>query len=280
MELTNSTLLKTPEPEIQTPARPQPPLTNGVLKRHPPPPHHHHHPIVVTYKECLKNHAASLGGHALDGCGEFMPAPTPATPTSLKCAACGCHRNFHRREPEEPLPLLPPPLEFRPHHRHHPPPPPNNSSPDNSPSPPPISSAYYPSAPHMLFALRAPPTDMIINSPTAAAASMNGRKRFRTRFTQIQREKMLELAERLCWKMQKKDEDLINGICGEIGVEKGVFKVWMHNNKSSSSKKDHSIAISTPPPSRNGAAAAGGPFHRRDGEENIDLGNNGSSSSS
>ncbi|KAL2454594.1 Zinc-finger homeodomain protein 11 [Abeliophyllum distichum] len=101
----------------------------------------------VNYKECLKNHAASLGGHAVDGCGEFMLSPTanPSEPTSLKCAACGCHRNFHRRE--DPLP----------HHRHHPPPPlpasrGNRSSP-NSPSPPPISSSYYPSAPHMLLAL-------------------------------------------------------------------------------------------------------------------------------
>ncbi|KAK1352121.1 zinc-finger homeodomain protein 4-like [Heracleum sosnowskyi] len=28
----------------------------------------------VKYKECLKNHAASMGGNATDGCGEFMPS--------------------------------------------------------------------------------------------------------------------------------------------------------------------------------------------------------------
>ncbi|MFS8030676.1 putative transcription factor ZF-HD family [Helianthus anomalus] len=46
-----------------------------------------------------------VGGHAGDGCGEFMTSPTssPTYPTSLKCAACGCHRNFHRRELEESL---------------------------------------------------------------------------------------------------------------------------------------------------------------------------------
>uniref|UniRef100_A0A368UJC4 ZF-HD dimerization-type domain-containing protein n=1 Tax=Glycine max TaxID=3847 RepID=A0A368UJC4_SOYBN len=78
-------------------------FTNGTLKRHPittvaPPPS-----MVVSYKECLKNHAASIGGHALDGCGEFMPSSStvPSDPRSLKCAACGCHRNFHRREPQE-----------------------------------------------------------------------------------------------------------------------------------------------------------------------------------
>ncbi|XP_022957280.1 zinc-finger homeodomain protein 9-like [Cucurbita moschata] len=55
--------------------------------------------MVVSYRDCLKNHAATVvGGHALDGCGEFMPSitSTPTDPTSLNCAACGCHRNFHR----------------------------------------------------------------------------------------------------------------------------------------------------------------------------------------
>ncbi|GLT54884.1 hypothetical protein SLA2020_280450 [Shorea laevis] len=79
---------KSPEADSETPTRIQPskPLSfsNGVLKRHNP--HHqqyqhqHHHlanpQLVVIYKECLKNHAASLGSHALDGCGEFMPCPS------------------------------------------------------------------------------------------------------------------------------------------------------------------------------------------------------------
>ncbi|KAL3615293.1 Zinc-finger homeodomain protein 9 [Castilleja foliolosa] len=107
MELSNSTV-KTPEAEteaptqtrVQLPAAKQSPFRNSVLKRHAPP--QLHHPVVVTYRECLKNHAAAIGGHAIDGCCEFMPSPAsnPVDPTSLKCAACGCHRNFHRREPE------------------------------------------------------------------------------------------------------------------------------------------------------------------------------------
>ncbi|KAL0342961.1 UNVERIFIED_CONTAM: Zinc-finger homeodomain protein 1 [Sesamum angustifolium] len=52
------------------------------------------------YKECLKNHAVGIGGHAVDGCGEFMPAGEEGTLESLRCAACNCHRNFHRRENE------------------------------------------------------------------------------------------------------------------------------------------------------------------------------------
>ena len=45
------------------------------------------------YKECMRNHAAAMGGQAFDGCGEYMPS----SPDALKCAACGCHRSFHRR---------------------------------------------------------------------------------------------------------------------------------------------------------------------------------------
>ncbi|KAK4426200.1 Zinc-finger homeodomain protein 9 [Sesamum alatum] len=306
MDLTNSTV-KTPDAETETPTRIQPakpsPFTNGVLKRHPP--LHLHHPVVVTYKECLKNHAATLGGHALDGCGEFMPSPAsnPADPTSLKCAACGCHRNFHRREPEEPLLSVPPnatpALEYRPHHRHHPPPPPpppprgnSGSSPNNSPSPPPISSSYYPSAPHMLLALShglsAPPPDSGtpisggINANSAPLLSSNSRKRFRTKFTQDQKEKMFEFAERVGWKMQKRDEDVISEFCSEIGVDKGVFKVWMHNNKNTFGKKDQphlSNTTTTTPPGATtnggginfsplGSAAAEGHYHHQHEENN------------
>ncbi|KAL6587518.1 Zinc-finger homeodomain protein [Orobanche minor] len=332
MELNNSTI-KTPEAEteapiparIQLPAKPSP-FSNGVLKRHAPP-LHLHPPVVVTYKECLKNHAAALGGHAVDGCGEFMPSPASnhADPTSLRCAACGCHRNFHRREPEETWPLLLPAppesaLEYRPHHRHHPPPPQppqptSGGSPEDSPSPPPISSAYYPSAPHMLLALSHPPPGdsggaaASASVPAAAAPgpthlpNSGGRKRFRTRFTHNQREKMLELAERVGWKMHRKDEDLINGYCREIGVDKVVFKVWMHNNKNTLGKKDHPphftsdrIAISTPQSAApmNGSSAGGHYHHRQPEVENNDskenvldhnhsaqiLRTNGSSSSS
>ncbi|KAL9391735.1 hypothetical protein Peur_015655 [Populus x canadensis] len=54
----------------------------------------------VKYGECLKNHAASVGGYAVDGCREFMASGEEGTADALTCAACGCHRNFHRREVE------------------------------------------------------------------------------------------------------------------------------------------------------------------------------------
>ncbi|GAA0153857.1 hypothetical protein LIER_11996 [Lithospermum erythrorhizon] len=218
---------------------------------------HHHHAVVVTYKECLKNHAASMGGHSVDGCGEFMPSPNvnPSDPTSLRCAACGCHRNFHRREPEEPT--FPPPnttplLEYQPHHRHHPPqppPPPQNTNlshntPPSSPSPPPISSSYYKLLP---LPVSIPSSDNNTCTPFSPGSSTNpsSRKRFRTKFTQEQKEKMLEFAEKIEWKIQNQDKEMINGFCNEIGVERGVLKVWMHNNKNTLGKKDQSSNMAT-----------------------------------
>ncbi|XP_051117707.1 mini zinc finger protein 2-like [Andrographis paniculata] len=55
---------------------------------------------TVRYMECQRNHAANVGGYAVDGCREFMPCGEEGTSGALTCAACGCHRNFHRREVE------------------------------------------------------------------------------------------------------------------------------------------------------------------------------------
>lgn len=48
---------------------------------------------------------------------------------------------------------------------------------------------------------------------------------------------MHNFAEKLGWRMQKGDEGLVQDFCKEIGVSRGVFKVWMHNNKNTSGRK-------------------------------------------
>ncbi|KAL0342962.1 UNVERIFIED_CONTAM: Zinc-finger homeodomain protein 1 [Sesamum angustifolium] len=68
-------------------------------------------------------------------------------------------------------------------------------------------------------------------------SSSGGKKRFRTKFTQEQKDKMLNLAERLEWKIQKQDEELVQQFCSEVGVKRNVLKVWMHNNKHTLGKK-------------------------------------------
>lgn len=70
------------------------------------------------YQECPKNHAANLGGH---GAGRLrgvhaVVGGEPADPTSLMCAACCCHCNFHcwllegSPPPPPPLALPGPPM--------------------------------------------------------------------------------------------------------------------------------------------------------------------------
>uniref|UniRef100_A0A1D1Z6G1 ZF-HD homeobox protein At4g24660 n=1 Tax=Anthurium amnicola TaxID=1678845 RepID=A0A1D1Z6G1_9ARAE len=224
--------------------RPFVPLSfvNGALKNHndsvlPPWSGHrssrgHRHQVV--YRECMKNHAASLGGHAIDGCGEFMssPASNQAAPASLTCDACGCHRNFHRR-------LVHGSGEGAHHRRHR-----EGRGGDgprdkeeeeeevhthSSSPPPPLSkpsaacNQYSSSAPNMFMAISA--------GGQVAGSSVVPRKRFRSKFSAEQKARMQELSQRLGWRMQKRDEALVEQSCQEIGVSRGVFKVWLHNNK-------------------------------------------------
>nr|CAD1826433.1 unnamed protein product [Ananas comosus var. bracteatus] len=248
-------------------------FSNGALKKH----HHHHHhhhlhrvppaaaaaaAVAVAgdflYRECLKNHAASLGGHALDGCGEFMPSPAanPSDPTSLKCAACGCHRNFHRRMPE-PISLHHPDDAREGEgegedemdgarggpagdHRRH------AAEEDDEDDDDEDEEEIADGPQHQQHHLRglggarirrrapdpaAPAGPAHAPPGAAAAAALLPRKRFRTKFSPEQKERMQGLAERLGWRMQKRDEGIVDEWCREMGVGKGVFKVWMHNNK-------------------------------------------------
>lgn len=63
------------------------------------------------------------------------------------------------------------------------------------------------------------------------------KKRFRTKFTQEQKDKMLEFAEKVGWRIQKQDELAVEEFCAEVGVKRQVLKVWMHNNKHAMRKQ-------------------------------------------
>lgn len=63
------------------------------------------------------------------------------------------------------------------------------------------------------------------------------KKRFRTKFSQEQKEKMLNFAEKVGWKIQKQEEGVVQQFCQEVGVKRRVLKVWMHNNKHTLAKK-------------------------------------------
>lgn len=49
---------------------------------------------------------------------------------------------------------------------------------------------------------------------------------------------MREFAEKLGWKMQRSDQRLVEEFCREVGVSRGVLKVWMHNNKYTIGKRE------------------------------------------
>ncbi|KQJ98684.1 zinc-finger homeodomain protein 1 [Brachypodium distachyon] len=243
----------------------------------------------VRYRECLKNHAVGIGGHAVDGCGEFMAAGEDGSIDALSCAACGCHRNFHRKESEEspaaaavaaaaagaitPYGAMPPLPghhgQFSPyyrtpagylhhpqqHHHHH-------------------QMAAAMAAGHAQRPLALPSTShsggrdeagaadvdmsammlspVVMGSMSMAGLSFGsggsaggpygsggsaGKKRFRTKFSQEQKERMQAFADRLGWRIQKHDEAAVQQFCEEVGVKRHVLKVWMHNNKHTLGKK-------------------------------------------
>ncbi|GKV33611.1 hypothetical protein SLEP1_g42096 [Rubroshorea leprosula] len=194
----------------------------------------------IRYRECLKNHAVSIGGHAVDGCGEFMAAGDEGTMDALKCAACNCHRNFHRKEADG---------EGVYHHPQH--------IPQFSPyyrAPPPAGYLHLTPPPqHRPLALPSASggggggggggysreeEDMSNPSSSGGGGGTGGsKKRFRTKFTPEQKDKMLALAERLGWRIQKHDEAAVEQFCEETGVKRHVLKVWMHNNKHTLGKK-------------------------------------------
>ncbi|XP_027348112.1 zinc-finger homeodomain protein 2-like [Abrus precatorius] len=189
------------------------------------------------YKECLKNHAVGIGGHALDGCCEFMAAGAEGTLDALKCAACNCHRNFHRKETDA---VAEDHFASPFHPRRH---------------QPPQFAAYY-RAPagylHVAGQQRVGATLALPSTSGGGGGTQSPRedqedasdpsgggskKRFRTKFTREQKDKMLEFAEKLGWRIQKHDESVVQEFCSQTGVKRRVLKVWMHNNKHTLGKK-------------------------------------------
>jgi ZF-HD class homeobox domain-containing protein len=207
--------------EFTTGRQQQGPIHHEMGARSTPPPLAH---AEVRYHECLRNHAAALGGHVVDGCGEFMPGPDDA----LKCAACGCHRSFHRKD-DDARQLLLPPAPVTPTTAPRIMPPPHLSYPRYA--------FPYHGTPGGSGGTTTPDSSSDERGPPSAAQQGQHRKRFRTKFTPEQKARMLAFAERLGWRMQKQEEALVEQFCAQVGVRRQVFKVWMHNNKHISGRR-------------------------------------------
>ncbi|KAL0421088.1 UNVERIFIED_CONTAM: Zinc-finger homeodomain protein 10 [Sesamum latifolium] len=141
-------------------------------------------------------------------------------------------------------PQLPPPRLARVLHHppilgfHSPPPLPKRSS--LSPSPPPAPPPAFQHRPHLLFTLStaAAAEDHHQDPETPTVEHPVGRKRSRTKFSQEQKEKMHSFSEKLGWKLHKSDEATVEEFCRQVGVAKGVLRVWMHNNKTTFGRKE------------------------------------------
>uniref|UniRef100_A0A0R0E9A5 ZF-HD dimerization-type domain-containing protein n=1 Tax=Glycine max TaxID=3847 RepID=A0A0R0E9A5_SOYBN len=180
------------------------------------------------YHECLKNHTVKTGVHTLDGCIKFLPLGEEGTLDALKCLVCNYHRNFHRKETPNDTYLVP--------YYHH--------------SPLPLAAYYgeqmgYPRVQGQQCTTLALPSrsrgsggaqssreDMeAVSDPTSATPhGGSSKKRFRTRFTLEQKEKMLAFAEKLGWRILKNDESVVQEFCAQTSILPHVLKVWVHNN--------------------------------------------------
>ncbi|GAB2271384.1 hypothetical protein Dimus_006223 [Dionaea muscipula] len=211
--------------------------------------------VRAKYRECLKNHAVNIGGHATDGCGEFMPAGEEGTLGALKCAACNCHRNFHRKATD---------VEVGEEHYvgevaalyHHGPPPYYRTAPPGGclhvastggGGMAVISGGGAPVLPstgtgaHHRHLYRLPSSssggthqsldEVVLEEGMSGGGGGVGKKRVRTKFSEEQKEKMVGFAEKLGWRIQKQDEGAVQQFCEQVQVKRQVLKVWMHNNK-------------------------------------------------
>lgn len=158
-----------------------------------------------------------------------MPAGEDGTLEALHCSACNCHRNFHRKEIE--------------------------SDYNDSPSQHYAALSLVPD--NALTLAHLSPNKSIPNSPSNHSDEKNCeegikevenltekviKKRSRTKFTQEQKEKMLDFAEKAEWRIQKAEEYVVHKFCKEIGIKRRVLKVWMHNNKNTFAKKNVSTS--------------------------------------
>ncbi|KAE8712906.1 Detected protein of unknown function [Hibiscus syriacus] len=144
---------------------------------------------ISRYKECRRNHAASFGRYAIDGCREFICCKDDV----FTCAACGCHRSFHRKDH------------------------PSYGSAPPFLAPLPLASHNGLTGETCLF--------------SEADRNINKRAR-RSKLTVDQKNKMMGFADKLGWRSQLREKDAeIQRFCEEVGITKRVFIVWLNNNR-------------------------------------------------
>lgn len=162
------------------------------------------------YRECMRNHAAKLGSYAVDGCREYSQSATGDL-----CAACGCHRSYHRRVDV-------------------------------------ISSAQITRTRFPFTSLRRvkqlarlkwkpekerqeeeEEEEEDTEETSTEEKMMTVQRRRKSKFTAEQREAMRDYAAKLGWTLKDKRaiREEIRVFCEGIGVSRYLFKTWVNNNK-------------------------------------------------
>lgn len=182
----------------------------------------------VIYKECKHNHAASLGRRSFDGCREFLESDDVdknGTKDAMFCAACGCHRNFHKKF-----------LVYNPIIA-------STATPETHPQPnPPVTGPPVPTPVVQLVNHGMTTTNNnTVQMPTIEnnddveevqlVVSPPGGRKKRTMFTAEQRSQMIRFAERLGWRPQRSDKEEIQHFCMDMGISRRMFLVWLSNNR-------------------------------------------------
>ncbi|GER42900.1 homeobox protein 26 [Striga asiatica] len=164
----------------------------------------HQQHVLVMYKDCQHNHAAQAQGFTLDGCGLFEPNGPNATPQAHFCAACRCHRNFHRRV-EVDLP--------------------DNYYSTQNVNP---SSPNQPSGPQAQQVPSSNSPSAIGRQEVVSGLRETGPARVTNRITREQSERMRVIAERNEWKMfRDHSEEEIRRICSEVGITRNMLRRWI-----------------------------------------------------
>ncbi|XP_019261875.1 PREDICTED: zinc-finger homeodomain protein 4-like [Nicotiana attenuata] len=168
-------------------------------------------------------------GYALDGCGEFCPN---GIPESLICAACNCHRNFHRKmevevevETEVELSIL------------------SNSHHNRGTS---LVIVVPPTPTYQQQSRIHPRQKYDKNNNVAAtppqraetATEMGGREievaeqmsTKRKRINSEQKERVKAFAEKIGWRWTKYNKE-VKPFCAEIGITPYFLKNWIDNNR-------------------------------------------------
>ncbi|XWS55283.1 hypothetical protein CRYUN_Cryun10bG0162100 [Craigia yunnanensis] len=167
--------------------------------------------LICMYKECRRNHAACFGRYVFDGCGEFICG----NDDTFMCAAFGCHRSFHRKDPPNNATALPPPQR---------------------PLLAPLLLASHNGLTGETSLFIRDRNSIDAGSETLSGAEVeeekNKKKRAkRIKLTTEQKNKMMRFANKLGWRSQGHDDAEIQQFCGEVGITKRVFVIWLNNNR-------------------------------------------------